>query len=460
MIRADANIPEWGHESTVLQAPHDSFSVPAQMARVSRQLSDMSPSKRALRRLRAKKMRHQSEDDVGLGIGLGGASLSPRREASRRKVRSLGLEATLERSSCVSLETEATSVLNMQPLDFPRPPTRSSFGGSRSAFAANDKRKSVRLVARSDSINDERSLEEKRQSFIRKRASTTLSSPLWSASIGVHRGTTHNSSTDIDAYSAPTSRRSKRIKSQLTSYSESSSLQPTRSSNRLSQRIRSTFAPNFPRAITKSTLADNDDWETSSESSYSGCAADLDVGMELADEMALPRHERSWVLPNEASPTPPPTAPPSHRQPSSSHRPSTPNSALSVSIRRPKPWPTASSRSISPLASQALDNSSTRASAKISPARRSRLSEPMALTSTDSLSKVKVKGKGKMDSGPGERPRLACTRSGRPMSVEDGWRLSSLRAERVEDVGAGAMEGDDGDGRERVVTGGSGKAFI
>jgi hypothetical protein len=453
MIRADANIPEWGHESTVLQTPHDSFSVPAQMARVSRQLSDMSPSKRALRRLRAKKMRHQSEDDVGLGIGLGGASLSPRREASRRKVRSLGLEATLERSSCVSLETEATSVLNMQPSDFPRPPTHSSFGGSRSALAATDKRKSVRLVARSDSINDERSLEEKRQSFIRKRASTTLSSPLWSASLGVHRGNGHGSSTDIDAYSAPTSRRSKRIKSQLTSYSESSSIQATRSSSRLSQRIRSTFAPNFPRAITKSTLADNDDWETSSESS-SSAAADLDAEMELADEMALPRHERSWVLPNEASPTPPPTAPPSHRQ-ASSHRASTPNSALSG--RRPKPWTTASSRSISPLASQALDNASTRASlsasAKASRARRSRLSEPMALTSTDSLSKVKAKTES------GDRPRLAHTRSGRPVSVEDVQRLSSLRAERVEeeDVGAGAVMDD---GRERVVTDGSGKAFI
>lgn len=454
MIRADANIPEWGHESTVLQTSHDSFSVPAQMARVSRQLSDMSPSKRALRRLRAKKMRHQSEDDVGLGIGLGGASLSPRREASRRKVRSLGLEATLERSSCVSLETEATSVLNMQSSDFPRPPTHSSFGGSRSALAGTDKRKSVRLVARSDSINDERSLEEKRQSFIRNRASTTLSSPLWSASLGVHRCNGHGSSTDIDAYSAPTSRRAKRIKSQLTSYSESSSIQPTRSSNHLSQRIRSTFAPNFPRAITKSTLADNDDCETSSESS-SSAAADLDAKMELADEMALPRHERSWVLPNEASPTPPPTAPPSHRQ-LSSHRASTPNSALSV--RRPNPWTTASSRSISPLAAQALDNSSTslNASAKASRARRSRLLEPMALTSTKSLSKVRSKTEAC------DRPRLAHTRSGRPVSVEDVQRLSSLRAERVEeDVGAGAVDDyGSGCGRERIVTDGSGKAFM
>ena len=77
----------------------------------------------------------------------------------------------------------------------------------------------------------------------------------------------------------------------------------------------------------------------------------------------------------------------------------------------------------------------------------------MALTSTDSLSKVKAKTEA------GDRPRLAHTRNGRPVSVEDVQRLSSLRAERVEeeDVGAGAVMDD---GRERVVTDGSGKAFI
>jgi hypothetical protein len=452
MIRADANIPEWGHEPTVLQTPHDSF-VPAQMARVSRQLSDTSPSKRAFRRLRAKRARHQSEDDIGLGIGMGDASLSPHRAESRRKVRSLGLEATMERSSCGSLATEATSVLNMRPSDFPRPPTQTSVAGSRFMLAGTEKRKSLRMVARSDSINDDRSLEEKRISFIKKRASTTLSSPLFSASLGPHRRNGHGSTTDVDGTSAPPSRRSKRIKPQLTSYSESSSIQPTRSSNRLSQRIRSTFAPNFPRVITRSTLAnddaDSDNWETSSESSSS---IDLNAEMELADEMALPRHERSWVLPNEASPTPPPTAPPSNRRPSI-HRASTPNS--NSSVRRTKPWTNTSSRSISPLAAQALDNASASlsASGKASRLRRSRLSEPMALTSKDSLSKVNAKAESS------DRPRLAHTRSGRPVSVEDVQRLSSLRAERVEeeDVGAGALEDD---ARERVVTDGSGKAFI
>jgi hypothetical protein len=77
----------------------------------------------------------------------------------------------------------------------------------------------------------------------------------------------------------------------------------------------------------------------------------------------------------------------------------------------------------------------------------------MALTSKDSLSKVNAKAES------ADRPRLAHTRSGRPVSVEDVQRLSSLRAERVEEenVGAGALEDD---AREKVVTDGSGKVFI
>lgn len=76
----------------------------------------------------------------------------------------------------------------------------------------------------------------------------------------------------------------------------------------------------------------------------------------------------------------------------------------------------------------------------------------MELTSTDNLSHVKGKAE------KVERPRLVHTKTGRPVSVEDVQRLSSLRAERVqeEDVVAGA----EGVERERVFTDGSGKAFI
>jgi hypothetical protein len=519
MIRADANIPEWGNESAVLQEPHESFSVPAQLAKVSRQLSDMSPSKGALRRLRVKRGRPQSEDDAGLGIGMRSANLSPHRAGTRRKASSMGFESTMDRSSYGgSVTTRGTSMLSTRPSDFPRPPTQESFVESRTFLVgADNKRKSVRLVPRSDSAsnndrtiddsaNDERSMQEKRQSFIRKRASTTLSSPLWSATIGTHRGNGQSSTSDIDVVSGANSRKSQRIKSQLTSYSESSSVQPSRSSNRISRRFRSSFAPNFPRAITRSTLAAEDDnednWTTSSESSSSDDDDRRDEGaeMELAVEMALPRHERSWVLPNEASPTPPPPSNPLpssyRRQRPPIHRASTPNSA----IRKSKPWNTTttstatSSRSISPLAMQALDsdfhsrsNSGVSSPVKFprSRLRRSRLSEPMALTSADSLSRVKAHYKTKpkdiesenendndvdstMDSDHTKSgPRLAFTRTSRPISVdEDARRMISLRAERVleedgemeADVRGGAVREDVE--RSSLFTGGSGKAFI
>lgn len=54
-----------------------------------------------------------------------------------------------------------------------------------------------------------------------------------------------------------------------------------------------------------------------------------------------------------------------------------------------------------------------------------------------------------------------CTKSGRPVSVEDVQRLSSLRAERVvEQEEEDVVPGADGSGRQRDFTNGSVKAFI
>jgi len=427
-IRADENIPEWGNESIVSHTPHDSFSVPAQMARVSRQLSQMSPSKRALQRLRARRERHESEDSVGLGISAGDVLLVPRhssRRANRKKKRasSQGLSSTMERSSCASLSTRGTSVLSTRPSDFPRPPTRSTFTRSipNTSVGETGNRKSIRMVARSDSMADGRSMQEKRQSFIRKRASTSLQSPLFShgsrASLG-NRANGYSSVADIDTLAGPSPRRSKRIRSCLTSYTESSSLEPSRSSNRFSQRIRSTFAPNFPRAVTRSTLVtddggieeDSDDYETVSELSE-----DSDEARELAAEFVLPRNQRNWVLPNEASPTPPP-APPTSRQ-ASSYRASTPGSEFSAAGLR---WRERQKRASSPLATSSLSRTQKRVLSAGKPvhAQHSRLNEPMALVSNDSLSKAKS-----------ERPRLVQTNSDRPVSVDKVQRLSSLKAE-------------------------------
>lgn len=445
-IRADSNIPEWGSDSAALHTPHDSFSVPAEMARVSRQLSQLSPSKRALKRLREKRGSQQS---IGLGIDTGGANLAPRHSSKgigsshRKKASSLGLSATLDRSSCASMSTRNTSVLSTRPSDFPRPPTRSSYTGSRSvpilSITDADRRRSIRLVTRSDSMADDRTMEEKRQSFIRKRASTTLQSPLFAhgsrASSNTRHGA-HGSTTDIDTLAAGSVRRSRRGKSQLTSYSESSSLDPAgRNQKRLSQRVRSAFAPNFPRAITRSSLGADDERTEGGRESSSGfytTSSSISDEDDLAAEMALPRNQRAWVLPGEASPTPPP-APPTSRQVSSVKR------GMPEEDEVRQKWKDrlhCGTRSSSPLSTavavSVADRNSLSASGKASQARRSRLSEPISLVSNDSLSRPRP-----------ERPRLVHTSSGRPVSVEEVRRLSSLKAEPETDTQAGSEQWED-----------------
>jgi len=119
-------------------------------------------------------------------------------------------------------------------------------------------------------------------------------------------------------------------------------------------------------------------------------------------------------------------------------------------------------RSSSPLSTavavSVTDTHSSSAPIEARTRRRSRLSEPMSLVSTDSLSKGKL-----------ERLRLVHTTSKRPVSVERVQRLSSLRAE-TEDVRPGsemweAMEGAGlmpptigGDGTQRSDW--SGPAFL
>jgi hypothetical protein len=466
-IRADGNIPVLGRQSVALHTPHDSFSVPTEMARSSRRLSELSPSKRALRRLPDKRSSRQS---IGLGIDTGGANLLPRHSSKRaqtrkRDSRSIAQSTLMERSSIASQSTRGTSVLSTRPSDFPRPPTRSTMTGSRSiptlALTDAEKRKSIRMVARSDSTLDARSMHEKRESFIRNRASTNLASPLFAHGSRAPSDPRQNGDTSVAGSLASSKRRSKRGRSQLTSYSESSSLEPPRRDpRRLSARVQSAFAPAFPRAITRSSLGANDDGcadygDASSE--YYSTSSSITDG-DLAAEMALPRHQRSWVLPGEASPTPPPALPTS-RQPSSGKGP------MSSDTGKPRQkWKERLREySSSPLATAVAvpvgDSSSNPDAPKSGPKRRSRISEPMSLVSNDSLSRSKL-----------ERPRLVHTNSKRPVSVERVQRLSSLKAE-TEDTrpgsemweameGAGLMppvgEGHEGTQRSNM----SGPAFL
>ena len=500
-IRRDENIPEWGMEPTPLRDPHDSFSIPTEMARRSTHLSDMSPSKRAqaLQKMRAHG-RHRSSISfkrlsVGLGIGAaaGGAATgagvarhsSRNGRARRRKTKStLGIMTpTRETSSVGSFRTTRTSILSTTPSDFPAPgPSRYSTSTSApilSTIAASmmldPKRKSIRMVGRSDSIRapgddrpDNRPLDKKRESFIRNRhRSGHMQSPLFS-SHGSRSGSAslqRHGSQSIEASLAGSVRRSRRgtsgwgsrsaLPSQntLTKYSESSSIEPKghmdsphRDSRRFSQRLRNTFVPGYPRAITRSTLFDDGDrideddgssgsWATSKSASHAGGSrrsarsSGPSEGW-LVEELSRPRHERDWVLPNESSPIVAPAPPPSLAPTADNSRASTPAADTGAS-RRSQQWrdrqrirersasPLSQTENIHSLSSVLRKNESDMSSVlrkgESDSAKKNRMSAPISLVSADSMHKG--------------RPRIGNAR--RPISVEEVQRLSSMRAEHT-----------------------------
>lgn len=448
-IRRDANIPEWGQDSTVLHKPREGFSVPITQTREPRYSRSLSPSKRAL--LRAQEKARQS---VGLGIDARGHSNSPNLAKNSRKsgrirpkASSAGLSATLDRSSCASLSTQATSLLSTKPSDFPRPPTQSTFSNASrsnptlSMFDIDPKRRSIRMLKRSDSINDSRPIELRRESFIRARASTSLQSPLFShGSRNPLEARGRGSSSDVS--STILNRWRSRRQALRSTYSQSSVDQSEADCRRLSQRVRSVFAPNFPRVISDASEyedanvvaddKDDDEWEdiTPAASRHQSTHNVQD----LAAEMAKPRHQRSWVLPGEASPTPPPSsARPMSRQVSRGRK----TSESEARARWKQRVASNPNRSSSPL-SRAIDTGIAEgeeapAVPRKSPDRRySYLNEPFGLVSKDSFSRAKGS----------DRPRLGDTKSNRPVSVEKVERLSSFKAETVDAVGGSEMDED------------------
>ncbi|EMC97544.1 hypothetical protein BAUCODRAFT_68516 [Baudoinia panamericana UAMH 10762] len=290
-------------------------------------------------------------------------------------------------------------------------------------------RKSIRLVGQSDSIADNRSVAEKRQSFIRNRASTSIESPLFAHGTRACSNPREKGNASTAASAAGSVRRARRGRSTLKSYSESSSLEPQteRESRQLSTRVRSAFAPNFPRAITQSTM-EADEQEDSS-SGFETVTTSTTSGDDWRAQLALPRHQRSWVVPGEASPTPPP-APASSRQRSSTRRttPSTGHEVLRNVHRQPE-------QRVSDLgltAKPESDHSTGKAPTTLK-ARPNRLSEPAGLLSNDSVIRTKI-----------ERPKLVQTNSKRPVSVEQARRLSSFQAVNQEpDAQAGGEMWED-----------------
>ncbi|GIZ43397.1 hypothetical protein CKM354_000662500 [Cercospora kikuchii] len=445
-IRRDENIPEWGANSAALHMPHDSFSVPTEMARRSTHLSDTSPSKRAqiMHKVRAHRRNRSSVSfkRLSLGLGITGASAAAgagvARHSSRngrlrhRKARSsLGvLTPTREASSAGSFRTIRTSILSATPSDFPEPgPSRQSYSASAPALSnitasveLDPKRKSIRMVAPSNSIHAserERPLVDKRTSFLAKRRgsghmqSILFSRGTRSASTSLRR----NDSQSVEASLAGSVRRARRgtsglgsrsaLPSQntLTKYSESSSIEPRghldsphRDSRRFSQRLKNVFVPGFPRAITQSTLANDEDGmhpisgrQTPAErKSYT----DLEDEQWIA-ELTKPRHERDWVRPGESSPLTAPAPPPSLAATAQNSRAGTPSATSGASPSRSERWREAQQKSARERSASTLSqthdlNSSPSVIRKHrlpDSGKKNRMSAPMSLVSADSMHK-------------------------------------------------------------------------
>ncbi|KAF2166811.1 hypothetical protein M409DRAFT_66380 [Zasmidium cellare ATCC 36951] len=368
------------------------------------------------------------------------AATSPTHSSlTTRTLASSKLQRDVEKSAGIDEETEAAASLSqtaehppqitLNSLDLPSHPanrrSRWSKRFSRMSYASSidPKRKSIRMVQRSDSVADNRPVDVKRQSFIHNRATAvkdrsraSVQSPLFahgSRASSLHTRQPSRSANRSSAGSLRRTRRSKNGKSMLTTYSESSSLEPqpldprrsnTRKSKRLSQRVKSTFAPNFPRVMSQSIMItpDDDGEYTTTESSMNSNDWIEDERPDWLKDAHKPRHERDWVLTHEASPTPPPVRPES--QPPSRSRLST--SPAESGALRPAWKDRLQEMSSSPLASnvQVIEPSSVSPNRKTGNHHHNRLSEPIDLVSADSMHKA--------------RPRLAQTKSRRPVSVE------------------------------------------
>ena len=329
-IQADTNIPVWGRDSGTTHTPHHSYSAATELARQnsrdSRQrLSEfgrLSPSKRASRLIKSW--------HPGLGITTRGTVIH---RPNRKSRLSSTFSMTRDRSSRGSLNTFGTSILSTKP-DYPASNSNrnSAMVGAvlpadsdkRRSLTESQKRRSIRIVSQTESVVDRRPLAEKRQSFIRNRASSGIMSPVLFAS--------SRRSSNMGLYSNLGSiKGSPSIRRQTTS---SSLLEPPAKNPRRLVSGPHIFPPGLPRAITPSPsrspdrnsqlrAANNnsptlppantaDNWTTTdTSSSLSRVNSDAKAAAQYAEyalEMELPRHQRTWVRPGEASPTPPPSS--------------------------------------------------------------------------------------------------------------------------------------------------------
>ncbi|KAF2256401.1 hypothetical protein BU26DRAFT_412890, partial [Trematosphaeria pertusa] len=155
--------------------PHDSMKIPTEMARKE---SEQSSSPLMHKRCSTKVYRDTPRRSSGLplnrrlrGLGHGRHTYSPSRSSNNFAVFRRPLSYT-------SGTTNSVSFVSTTPSAFPQPPTARH---TTQLTTPIEKRRSIRLVPKStcDSLLDRRTIDEKRNSYIRKRASTQ--SPFFSA---------------------------------------------------------------------------------------------------------------------------------------------------------------------------------------------------------------------------------------------------------------------------------------
>ena len=171
----------WGYKEEMGSSHnlHESMRIPTEMARLSQRISETSnsPTRRHRRTLTTYRESYRS---VGLPVNrrLTGLGHGRNTYSSSRSIGSFSaLRHPRDCASFSSYSTQSTSVLSTTTCAFPQPPiARHTMHFMTSA----EKRRSIRLVSSvCDSLSDRRTLNERRQSYIRNRA--TNHSPFFAA---------------------------------------------------------------------------------------------------------------------------------------------------------------------------------------------------------------------------------------------------------------------------------------
>ena len=350
IIRNDANIPEWPADAASLTALPPPLSLWPSKAAPAR------PDPPAKSALRHKWVTRSLRWSAGLGIeglrrresrpGGGGGDSRVSRATSEEDGHRRGYggrapspcRSVVSQSSAFSRRSVVSpdSALSPHPSAFPHPPTISttttalsrprprsrlsrlladrSLAGTAGGIRLVDRSNSNLDHSRSGTANvyadDYRDLVSKRQSFIRQRASSSHASPLFAhgsrvSSAATARGVANSTITSSRTPSSTTKPHPRPRPAKKPSHT--SSLRPRRTRPSASQRFHAAFPPSYPRAISSSP-------SRSRRTSASSPSSDNDPVIALFGsspppliaQLLLPRAQRPFVLPGEASPTPEP----------------------------------------------------------------------------------------------------------------------------------------------------------